>query len=109
MDDSIPERYEKNPLFAVLENYILDTIGALGADKAHLLSQMVCQIWGGAPAAWKKTLRSTLDLPDSTDADILRLWKQKQEEAGLRQESMTPEDFAQQVVDENYANLNADL
>lgn len=109
MSEAIPERYENNPLFVILENYILHAIGRLEPEKARLLGETISGIWGGKAEQWKATVRRTLDLPETTDEDLLALWKQKSEEADQMQATMTPEDFARRVVDENYTHLNADL
>ena len=100
MDDSIPERYEVNPLLVYVENYVLDAIGELGEEKVKLLGESVAAVFGGTALEWKKTLRKTFDLPGTTDQDLVKLWKQRREEADAMQETVTAEDFAREVADE---------
>jgi hypothetical protein len=102
-DAAIPDRYEKNPMFIVLENYVLDSIGELEPEKYAKLNEILTKTFGGTD--WKKTIRETYDLPPETDANLQQLWKQRQAEADLKQETLTPDVFARQVVDEMFSNL----
>ena len=105
MQDSIPERYEHNPMLALVENYILDAISLLPAEQAAKLNDIVCRTFGGTD--WRKTLRDQLQLPADTSASLKKLWKQRQEEAHAKQEDLTPELFAQQAADELFAGLGS--
>jgi hypothetical protein len=105
MENSIPDRYEKNPMLAVLENYVLDAIGKLEPDKAELLNKMICQTFGGTD--WKKVVREQFDLPRETDDNLRAMWKQAQEEAEAAQEDLSPEEFARDVVDELFSDLGS--
>lgn len=98
MQDSIPDRYEHNPMLALVENYILDSIGLLPPDHAAKLNDIVCRTFGGTD--WRKTLGDQLRLPPDTHATLKTLWKQRQEEADTKQEDLSPEQFAQQMADE---------
>src|ERR1035437_547526 len=103
MQDSIPDRYEKNPMLIVLENYVLHTIGKLEAEKIKTLNDMICRTFGGTD--WKQVIREQFDLPKETDENLRQMWKQAQEEADAAQEDISPEGFAQQVVDELFSDL----
>lgn len=107
-DDLIPDRYEKNPMLAILENYVLDAIGKLDRDKTAKLNDMICRTFGGTD--WKAVLREQFNLPADTDEILRDLWKQKHEEADARQEDATlaPEDFARETVDEMFKGLGAE-
>jgi hypothetical protein len=103
--DPIPDRYEKNPMLAVLENYVLDTLGLLPADKSQQLATILNRTFGGTD--WKKTLREQFDMPPDTDDTLKLLWKQKQEEADAQQidTPLDAEAFAREVVDEMFKGL----
>jgi hypothetical protein len=104
LDDSIPDRYEKNPMLVVVENYVLDAIGELDPDKAKLLNEMICKTFGGTD--WKAVIRQQFDLPKETDDNLRALWKQRREEAEQTQADLIPaEDFAREVVDEMFRDL----
>lgn len=103
MDEQIPERYEKNPLLAVLENYVLGAIGKLNPDQDKLLNTMISRTFGGND--WRAAIRKQFDLPADTDQTLSTMWKQAQEEAELVQEDLSPEEFARDVVDEMFSDL----
>jgi hypothetical protein len=103
LDSSIPDRYEQNPMFVILENYVLDSIGKLEPDKYARLNEVISRNLGGTD--WKKTIREQYDLPPDTDANLKQLWQEAIAEADAKQESLTPEDFARDVVDEMFADL----
>jgi hypothetical protein len=104
VESSIPDRYEKNPLLVVLENYVLDALGLLEPEKAAKLNDMICRTFGGRD--WKATVRDQFALPKDTDHSLKTLWKQKQEEADASQiDPPSPEDFARQIADDLIADL----
>ena len=107
-DDAIPDRYEKNPMLAILENYVLDAIGKLEPEKAVKLNEMICRTFGGTD--WKKTLREQFDLPPDTDESIRLMWKQHLEEADVLQQGgdLSPEDFARTTVDDMFEGLGGE-
>ena len=97
MEDSIPDRYEHNPLLVLVENFVLDAIGRLDSEKAARLNGIVNRTFGGAD--WRATLRHQLALPADTQATLQTLWQRCQEEADLQQEDLTAEDFARHMAD----------
>jgi hypothetical protein len=103
MQDSIPDRYEHNPMLVLVENFVLDAIGKLDADKTARLDAIICRTFGGNN--WRKTLQAQLDLPADTPATIAQLWKQRQEEAETKQENIAPEDFAREMADQLFADM----
>jgi hypothetical protein len=106
VENSIPDRYEKNPMLVVLENYVLDAIGLLPPDKSAKLNDMIGRTFGGT--SWTATVREQFSLPPDTNEKLLLLWKQKTEEAEAQQHDLAPEDFARQAVDEMFTGLGAD-
>jgi hypothetical protein len=105
MSEAIPHRYEQNPMLAVLENYVLDTLGLLPAEKSQALATILSRTFGGND--WKKTVRDQFQLPPDTDDTLRLLWKQKIEEADVTQaeSSPDPEAFARDAVDEMFKGL----
>lgn len=110
--EPIPDRYAHNPLLIILENYVLQTVGQLSPEKEQSLAEVVQNAFGDpsskAKPDWKRTIRKTFDLPDNTDEVIRQLWAQRQEEADQTQTDLTSEDFARQIVDELFADLNGE-
>jgi hypothetical protein len=109
--DLIPHRYEHNPMLVLVENYILDSIGRLEPEKSARLAEMVPRILSqaGAPktgaAPWRAILERHLDLPPDTPATLRTLWQQRQTEADLKQEDLTPEEFARDQADQLFGDL----
>ena len=103
MLDSIPDRYEHNPMLALVENYILDAIGLLPPDQAAKLNAIVCRTFGGTD--WRATLRTQFQLPPDTNTSLQTLWKQRQEESQATQQDLSPEQFAQKTADTLFTNL----
>lgn len=105
MSEAIPDRYEQNPMLAVLENYVLDTLGLLPAEQSAQLATILNRTFGGTD--WKKTLREQFDMPADTDDTLRLLWKQRGEEAEALQteQAVSPEAFAREVVDEMFKGL----
>ena len=97
MEDSIPDRYEKNPMLVLVENFILDAIDRLEPEKEARLSEIVNRTFGGKD--WRATMRAQFALPADTQATLQQLWKRRQEEADLKQEDLAAEDFAREQAD----------
>ena len=105
-DSAIPSRYEQNPMFIILENYVLDSIGHLDPEKYARLNDVISRnLGGGEGTDWKQTIREQYDLPPDTDANLKTLWQQRIAEANAQQESLTPEDFAREIVDTMFSDL----
>jgi hypothetical protein len=99
-----PERYKGRPLLALLENYVLDCIGALPPEANPQLAYLVKEVFGG-DADWKKTLRQKLRLPDRVDEDIREMWTKGQATAGQAQQQLHPVQYAKMFVDANWSDL----
>jgi len=98
------DRYAGRPLLILLENYVLSCIGQLPADKEAGLLSVTQRVYGGGDD-WKATLRSTLQLGDSLDDSLRQMWTTNQERARQASVTLTPEDFARMIVDQNFAHL----
>jgi len=103
MEESIPDRYEHNPMLVLVENFILDAIGKLEADKAKRLEEIVNRTFGGTD--WRATIRSQFALPADTATTLQQLWKTRQEEAEQKQEDLAAEDFAREQADELFREM----
>jgi hypothetical protein len=103
-DDDIPSRYHQNPLLALIENYILDTLGLLEPDKVPRLAEIVTKTFGGTD--WRKTLRDQFHLPPDTDETLKQLWQQRLAQAELEQtDAPSPISFAMEQADSLFQNL----
>ena len=105
MDDAVPDRYEHNPMLAIVENFVLDAIGQLDAESAAKLSAIVCKTFGGTD--WRKVIRDQFGLPPDTEKQLRAAWKQRQEEADAQQDDVSPEEFAQDAADNIVADTGS--
>ena len=103
MEDSIPDRYALNPMLVLVENFVLDALGKLEPGKAARLNEIVIRTFGGTD--WRATLRGQFALPADTQATLTQLWRRRQEEAELKQEDLTAEDFAREMADELFSDM----
>ena len=103
MEESIPDRYEHNPMLVLVENFILDAIGKLEPEKAQRLEEIVNRTFGGTD--WRATIRNQFGLPADTSATLAQLWKARQEEADHTQQDLSPEDFAREQADELFREM----
>ena len=102
--DPQKDRYAGRPLLILLENYVLSCIGELPADKEAGLLSVTQRVYGGGDD-WKATLRATLQLGDSLDESLRRMWATNQKRAAEAGVTLTAEDFARMIVDQNFAHL----
>ncbi len=102
--DAEPERYKGRPLLIILENYILDCIGALEPERQQQVRAIVQHTFGGG-TDWKQTVRGVLHLGESLDEQLRRMWQQNQEIARANETMLHPMQFAKMVADENFAHL----
>jgi hypothetical protein len=99
-----PDRYKSRPLLILLENYVLDCVGALPTEKQPGTRLAVQRVFGGGED-WKATLRRELHLDVSLDEEIRSMWKRNQEIAKARSTVLHPVQFAKMVADSNFAHL----
>jgi hypothetical protein len=97
-------RYDGRPLLILLENYVLSAIGTLAPDKDQLAASTTQRVFGGG-TDWRATLRSTLHLGDSLDESLHRMWAANQQRAQQAGVTLSPEEFARMVADQNFAHL----
>jgi hypothetical protein len=102
--DAEPERYKGRPLLIILENYVLDCIGALEPERQQQVRAIVQRTFGGE-ADWKRTVRGVLDLGESLDEQLRGMWQQNQEIARANGTMLHPVQFAKMVADQNFAHL----
>jgi len=98
----VPDRYKDRPILVLLENYVLDAIGALPREKSALMAEVIAKNWGvegGSAADWRATMRANLELPDDLDASLRDLWE--------RNKAAIPDtfDFARMAVDKLFKDI----
>ena len=98
------ERYKGRPLLIILENYILDCIGALEPERQQQVQAIVQRTFGGG-TDWKQTVRGVLQIEESLDEQLRRVWQRNQEIARANETVLHPVQFAKMVADQNFAHL----
>ena len=98
------DRYGGRPLLILLENYVLSAIDSLAPDKEQLAASATQRVFGGG-ADWRSTLRTTLHLGDSLDESLRQMWATNQQRAQQASVTLSPEEFARMVADQNFAHL----
>jgi hypothetical protein len=102
--DAEPGRYEGRPLLIILENYVLDCIGALESERWQQVQAVVQRAFGGG-ADWKQTVRGVLQIGDGLDEQLRLMWQRNQEIARANGAVLHPAQFARMVADQNFAHL----
>lgn len=100
----IDNRYRGKPLLPVLESYVLHCIGALDPERYQVTQKLVQRTFGGG-ADWKQTLRGVLHLEEVLDEQLRTMWRRNQEIATANGVVLHPAQFAEMVVDQNFALL----
>lgn len=97
-------RYDGRPLLILLENYVMSTVGCLAPDKEQLVASITQRLFGG-DTDWRATLRKTLHLEDSLDDSLRQMWSDNQQRAQEAGTTLSAEDFARSIADQNFAHL----
>lgn len=94
-------RYKENPVCLFFENYILDVVGHLPAEKSKAIQAMNLQkVFKTKAAEWHESLREVLGLSPTIDIAILDLWYRNQDIARVQGIEYPAEQFAMNFTDE---------
>jgi hypothetical protein len=98
-------RYEGRPLLRLLEYYVLAALGELDERARAAMVEMEPRLQRlyGVEGSWQTILATVMHLPPDTENQIRAMWKRNQEIAKPRQETLSPQRFAEMFVDDNFA------
>ena len=100
------DRYAGRPLLRLLDNYVLDIIGALPAGNSDVLLRVVRSAFPNtAGETWQEILENELHIGSSLRPKIHSLWVGYQEHTASQGEVARPEQFTGSFVDENFLPL----
>jgi hypothetical protein len=103
-DQSLKERYEGRPLLRLLDDYVLDVIGALPDETHHVLLEVVRLAYPNTPGAtWREVLENELGLEPDLKRQILSMWRDYQQFMAGQGATADPSEFAVSFADENFA------
>lgn len=100
-----PERYAGRPIFVLIENFVLYSIGHLPSDQAERVGEVVQRVFGGTDS-WTDTLKRVLDLEPSIEETFRSLWERNKVIASQAGVELHPVQFAKMIVDSNFAGIN---
>lgn len=101
-------RYAGRPLLKFLDAYVLWAMGELPSDQEELLQRLtpsLREMWGRSEESWHEVLAGQLELAPTLPPTIQELWKKGRDFADASGTPLTPMDFAQYFVDQNFAGL----
>jgi hypothetical protein len=105
-DQSLKERYTGRPLLRLLDDYVLDVIGALPDETAPALLAVVHLAYPNTPGrTWREVLENELELEPNLKRRILSMWRDYQLLMAGQGQTADPSEFAVSFADENFAPL----
>jgi hypothetical protein len=105
-DQSLKERYTRRPLLRLLDDYVLDVIGALPEETHPALLEIVRLAYPDTPGAtWRAVLENELELEPDLKRAILSMWREYQQLMAGEGSTADPSVFAVSFSDENFAPL----
>ncbi len=99
-------RYEGKPLLRLLECYILKCVGQLSSDQETMLAQMEAGLSKtfGVDGNWCEIISQKMEFSAELPGHLREMWRQNVA-AGPNQTRLSPEHFAQYVVDSSFSHL----
>jgi len=97
-------RYDGKPLLRLLDQYVLWAIGELSTDQEDNLNRMAPKLQArfGGGGQWHEAVERAVRMDADTPQQIQGMWVRNLERARANGLTLTPEEFALMVVDENF-------
>ncbi|QJP13700.1 hypothetical protein G3545_08540 [Starkeya sp. ORNL1] len=98
------DRYTNKRLIMLLEKYVLWSIGELSDTEERKLREMAPHLGRSfsARGTWQEVVASVMEFPPDMPATFNAMWLRNLEIASEHGAAMTPQRFAEMVVDENF-------
>jgi hypothetical protein len=98
-------RYDGKPLLRLLELYVLKAIGELSQTEQDALEAMTPKLQAiyGGKGEWYEVIASAIHMPPEMPAVIQNTWANNVEIAQTKELALTPQNFAEMFVDQNFA------
>ncbi|MDX8514928.1 hypothetical protein [Mesorhizobium captivum] len=102
---STDSRYEGKPLLRLFELYVLKAIGELSKESEDSLNAMAPKLQAiyGGDGRWDDAIAKALHMPDTMPEAIRDMWKKNLKIAHDNKVTLTPQQFAEMFVDNNFA------
>src|ERR1700681_845308 len=105
-DLSLKERYASRPVLRLLDDHVLDIIGALPDETPHMRLEVVRLAYPSTPGdTWREVLENELDLQSDLKRKILTMWLDYQQLMAGQGETADPSEFALSFSDDNFVPL----
>jgi hypothetical protein len=97
-------RYDGKPLLRLLDVYVLWAIGKLPPDQEDGLNRMAPKLQArfGGGGQWHEAVERAVRMDADTPQQLRVMWARNQEIARANGLTLTPEEFAMMVVDDNF-------
>ena len=97
-------RYDGKPLLRLLDVYVLWAIGELPPDREDGLKRMAPKLQArfGGRGQWHEAVERAVRMDADTPQQIRGMWARNLEVARANGLTLTPEEFAMMVVDDNF-------
>jgi hypothetical protein len=99
-------RYFGKPLLRLLECYVLWAIDALPNEDSMTLSERTPKLQPvyGATGTWQQIIAAAVNLTSNIPEVIRATWVKNSEIARAHKTSLSPQEFAEMLVDQNFDN-----
>ncbi len=100
----VGDRYDGKPLLRLLDLYVLRAIGELPPDQEDGLKRIAPKLQAlfGGGGQWHEAVECVGLMDADTPQQIRGMWARNQEIARANGLTLTPEEFAMMVVDDNF-------
>ena len=97
-------RYDGKPLWRLLDLYVLWAIGELTPDQEGNLNKLAPKLQGtfGGGGQWQEAVERAAGIEAAAAEDIRGMWERNQVVARAHGLTLTPEEFAMMVVEDNF-------
>ena len=97
-------RYDGKPLLRLLDLYVLRAIGKLSPDQEENMNRIAPKLQArfGGGGQWHEAVERAVGMEAEAAQDIRDMWARNQEIARANGLTLTPEEFAMMVVDDNF-------
>lgn len=97
-------RYDGHPLKRLLEFYVLKAIGELSQTDEDRLIRLAPKLQGtfGGGGQWHEAIEAAVHMETETASEIRGMWERNLEVARANGVKLTPQQFAEMVVDDNF-------
>jgi hypothetical protein len=100
------DRYTHRPLIMLLDKYVLWSIGELSDEEEVKLQKIAPYIQKtfNFSGTWQEVIAQMMEFPAHLPADLHALWLRNLEIARTHNDNLTPQRFAEMIVDENFSD-----